>query len=273
MSAVQGLLSSQLTPTPRHFPPVHLSPEVQALPSSHSVSSILFTLEQPVIELQLSIVQSLLSLHVTGIPGLQVPDWQASPWEHTSLSVQGRLSATAACSHVPMVLQASVVQTLPSSVHGEPEALNPSGGQTVPLQVSPRSHSPVVGRHTVLAGAPSVKSHLPATQRSCVQMLVSAHPPQVAPPTPHRLAVWLPNGTHVPRSSQPVQHVPPMQVPPGQATPSPTATLEHAPPAQLSVVQALLSSQSLHAVPAVPHCATVVPDEHVPVPVQHCPLP
>src|SRR5262249_17224521 len=117
---VHGLLSSQLTPTPAHFPAVHLSPVVQALPSSQGVSSILLTLEQPVIELQLSTVQSLLSLHVSGMPGLQLPAWHPSPSVQTSLSVQGKLSATAACSHAPAMLQASVVQTLPSSVHGDP---------------------------------------------------------------------------------------------------------------------------------------------------------
>jgi hypothetical protein len=96
VSAVHGLLSSQFTPMPPHFPAVHLSPMVQALPSSQGVSSILFTLEQPVIELQLSTVQSLLSLHVTGVPALQLPPWHASPWVQTSLSVQGKLSATGA---------------------------------------------------------------------------------------------------------------------------------------------------------------------------------
>ncbi len=96
MSAVHGLLSSQLTPVPPHFPAVHLSPEVQALPSSQGVLSALFVLEQPVIELQLSTVQSLLSLHVTGVPGLQLPPWHESPWVQTSLSVQAKLSATGA---------------------------------------------------------------------------------------------------------------------------------------------------------------------------------
>jgi hypothetical protein len=103
-------------------------------------------------------------------------------------------------------------------------------------------------------------------------MLVSTHPPHVAPPMPHRLADWLPNGTQAPRSSQPVQHVPPMHVPPAQLTPSPTATLEQAPLTQLSVVQALLSLQFLHAPPAVPHCVTLVPDKQEPPP-QHTPEP
>jgi hypothetical protein len=245
-----------------------LSLEVQALPSSHGVSSILLTLEHPVMVLQLSTVQSLLSLHVTGPPGLQLPAWHASPWVQTLLSVHGRLSATDGCSHAPAMLQASMVQTLPSSVHGEPAGLKPSGGQTVSLQASARSHSPVDGRHTVLAGAPRAKSHFPATHRSCVQMLVSTHPPQSAPPTPHRAADWLAKGTQVPRSSQPVQQLPPMHEPPGQLAPSPRGTLEQAPAAQLSVVHGLLSLQFLHWSPPVPHCVTLLPPKQAPLPQQ-----
>jgi hypothetical protein len=45
-----------------------LSPVVQALPSSHGVSFGLFTFAQPVIESQLSVVQSLLSLQLIGAP-------------------------------------------------------------------------------------------------------------------------------------------------------------------------------------------------------------
>jgi hypothetical protein len=74
VSAVQGLLSLQSTPMPAHLPAVHLSPVVHALPSSHIASSGLFTLAQPVIVSQLSIVQSLLSLHVTGVPAWHLPD-------------------------------------------------------------------------------------------------------------------------------------------------------------------------------------------------------
>jgi hypothetical protein len=103
-------------------------------------------------------------------------------------------------------------------------------------------------------------------------MLLSTHPPQIAPPLPQRVGDWLPNGTQEPRSSQPVQHVPLIHVPPVQLTPSLTATLEQAPPTQLSVVQGLPSLQFLQAPPAVPHCVTLVPVEQVPPP-QHCPKP
>jgi hypothetical protein len=69
VSAVQGLLSLQSTPMPPHRPLVHLSPVVHALPSSHIASLGRLTLAQPVIRSQLSTVQSLLSLQVTGVPG------------------------------------------------------------------------------------------------------------------------------------------------------------------------------------------------------------
>ena len=123
MSAVHGLLSLQSTPTPAQFPAVHLSPVVQALPSSHMVLSGLFTFEQPVITSQLSVVQSLLSLQVTGVPGRHIPDWHESPWVQTLLSVHCVLFAIASCAHAPLWSQASEVQTLPSSVHCAPAGL------------------------------------------------------------------------------------------------------------------------------------------------------
>src|SRR5204862_47805 len=50
-------------------------------------------------------------------------------------------------------LHTSVVQTLPSSVHAVPAALTASAGQValVPVQVSARSHSLTVARHTAPA--------------------------------------------------------------------------------------------------------------------------
>ena len=78
---------------------------------------------------------------------------------------------------------------LPSSVHGAPAALWPSGGQVVELQVSARSHSPADARQMVEAGAASAKLQAPLTQRSCVQTLLSAHAAQAAPALPHRAAV------------------------------------------------------------------------------------
>src|SRR5438034_10971734 len=61
-------------------------------------------------------------------------------------------------------LHTSVVQTLPSSVHAVPTALTASAGQValVPVQVSARSHSLTVARHTA-----------PAFPAGCVQAGVS----------------------------------------------------------------------------------------------------
>jgi hypothetical protein len=58
VSTVHGSLSLQLRPMPPHLPAVHLSPVVQALPSSQVVLSILLVLTQPVIRSHVSVVQS-----------------------------------------------------------------------------------------------------------------------------------------------------------------------------------------------------------------------
>src|SRR5204863_4731209 len=72
-------------------------------------------------------------------------------------------------SRVP--LQVSVVQGLPSSVQADPAALTASAGQVVlaPVQVSARSHSLTVARHTV-----------PAWPAGCVQRGLPTVPLQVS---------------------------------------------------------------------------------------------
>jgi hypothetical protein len=78
VSVVQGLLSLQIRPTPGwQVPPPQVSPVVHGLPSSHAF--VLFVKTQPVAGLQLSVVQTLLSLQTTGVPGLQTPPPQTSP--------------------------------------------------------------------------------------------------------------------------------------------------------------------------------------------------
>jgi hypothetical protein len=196
----------------------------------------------------------------------------------TLLSVHGALLAAGSCTHTPLELQESVVQTLPSSVQGAPAALWPSGGQVVELQVSSRSHSPRDARQMVEAGAAVAKLQAPLTHRSCVQTLPSEQAAQAAPALPHLVVVWFATATHAPLSTQPAQHPPLMQTPPGQPVPSPTATLEHVPEEQESVVHGLLSLQSLQSPPLVPQALVLVPVAQVPallqhrfVPVQHDP--
>jgi hypothetical protein len=73
VSVVHGLLSSQLTPMPTHFPATQWSPDVHMLPSSHIVLSGLFTFWQPVMRSHESVVQSLRSSQLTALPGWQFP--------------------------------------------------------------------------------------------------------------------------------------------------------------------------------------------------------
>jgi hypothetical protein len=58
------------------------------------------------------------------------------------------------CVHVPVALQTSVVQPLPSLVHVVPDGWKPSAGQAPvePVQLSATSHGPAEGRQVVVAG-------------------------------------------------------------------------------------------------------------------------
>lgn len=62
---------------------------MHALPSSHG--SELNTFEQPVIGWHESVVQRLLSLQFSGVPGVQIPTWHVSNPVHTLLSLQSAL--------------------------------------------------------------------------------------------------------------------------------------------------------------------------------------
>ncbi len=66
MSVVQTLLSLQTIGVPAHTPPPHVSPEVQALPSSQAL--VLFVNTHPVAGLHVSVVQTLLSLQTSAGP-------------------------------------------------------------------------------------------------------------------------------------------------------------------------------------------------------------
>ena len=67
VSVVHRLLSSQTTAAPGwQAPAPHVSPDVQALPSSQAI--VLFVKTQPVAGLQLSVVQGLLSLQTIAAP-------------------------------------------------------------------------------------------------------------------------------------------------------------------------------------------------------------
>ncbi len=75
--------------TPAHAPVVQVSLWVQGLPSSQ-VGPVLGVKMQPVVVLHESVVQGLLSLHVTKL-ATHVPPEQMSPLVHALLSVQAAL--------------------------------------------------------------------------------------------------------------------------------------------------------------------------------------
>ena len=86
-SLVQGSESSQSTAKPGwQLPNEHASPLVQALPSVQA--TVLSPLTQPVVMLQLSVVQTLPSSQLIAPPDTQAPATQASPEVQALPSVQ-----------------------------------------------------------------------------------------------------------------------------------------------------------------------------------------
>jgi hypothetical protein len=95
-------------------------------------------LEQPVKALQLSVVQALLSLQLSGAPAVQVPAWQVSAPLHTVLSAHDVPLATGVLTHPEAGLQVSVVQTLESlQSGGAPFVQEPLWQVSAPSQASP----------------------------------------------------------------------------------------------------------------------------------------
>lgn len=87
-SVVHTLPSSQFGPTPpKHVPPAHVSPVVQALPSSQG--AVLLVCVQPVAGLQASSVHTLPSSQLGAGPPRQVPAEQVSLVVQALPSLQG----------------------------------------------------------------------------------------------------------------------------------------------------------------------------------------
>ena len=132
VSVVQTLLSLQTTAAPPwQVPAPHVSPAVQAFPSSHVAA--LFVKTQPVAGLHVSLVHTLLSLHTTAAPW-QEPKEQASPLVQASPSLQATVLFVKTQPDVG--LQVSVVQTLLSLQTTAEPALH-----VPPPQVSPVVHA------------------------------------------------------------------------------------------------------------------------------------
>jgi hypothetical protein len=124
LSSVHAFESSQGTADPPpHDPPLHVSPVVQALPSSHGLLFGVYT--QPEAGLQLSSVHPLPSLQTTDDPPLHDPPLHASPVVHALPS--SHEAVLFVCSQPVAGLQLSSVHGLPSSqLEGAPPVHTPA---------------------------------------------------------------------------------------------------------------------------------------------------
>ena len=137
-SFVQTLLSLQILATPPQVPPPHVSPVVQNRPSSQGTVLLVLT-QTSVVSLQVSVVQTLLSLQLRGLVA-QIPPLQTSPVVQKRPSSQG--FALGAFTQTSVVsLQLSVVHTLLSLQF-----------LAAPPQVPPPQVSPVVQKRPSLQG-------------------------------------------------------------------------------------------------------------------------
>jgi hypothetical protein len=142
-SSVHASPSSQFRGAPpAQVPPEHVSPTVQASPSSHG--SALSVCTQPVAGSQLSSVQTFPSSQSGGAPPTQVPSEHVSPVVQASPSSHG--SVVSVCTQSPVAgSQLSSVQSLPSL----------QSGGAPPTQVPPEHVSPTVQASPSSQGVPS----------------------------------------------------------------------------------------------------------------------
>ena len=132
-SSVHALLSLQLIAEPMHEPPLHLSAEVQALPSSQ-LATLLAKTQFPVVASQESVVHGLLSLQFLTAPGTQPLALHTSPTVQGLLSVHGLVLA---------VWKQPVLGLQLSSVHAllSLQLTCGPGKQTPALHASPTEHT------------------------------------------------------------------------------------------------------------------------------------
>ena len=153
---------------PAQAPPLHVSPDVQALPSSQAA---LFGVKvQPLTGLQLSSVHTLLSLQPSGVPGLQTPLPQVSPCVQALPSLQGAVLLTKV--QPPLPSHASVVQGLPSSQLYAVPLQVPFAQVSFLVQALPSSQEVVFGVnvHPPKPSHASVVQTLPSSQEYAVPL-------------------------------------------------------------------------------------------------------
>jgi len=167
-SVVQALESLQLSGVPAvQVPPWQLSAPLHRLPSRHAVPFVTAEFTQPVVVLQLSVVQTLLSLQLSAVPAVQVPFWQVSAPLQTLLSLHDVPFRTGLCVQPKTGSQASVVHGLLSL------QLRVVPGLQVPLwQVSAPLHT-VLSAHDVPLGRAELAQPVTGLHESVVQTLES----------------------------------------------------------------------------------------------------
>jgi hypothetical protein len=142
-SVVQTLPSLQLSAVPAvQVPPWQVSAPLQTVPSAQGVPFNTGAFWQPKVALQESVVQTLESLQLSGVPAVQVPLWQVSRPSQASLSVHEVPLATFVCAQPVAGTHESVVQTLESlQLRAVPAVHAPPWQVSAPLQRLPSLHA------------------------------------------------------------------------------------------------------------------------------------
>jgi hypothetical protein len=138
-SVVQGLPSLQLSGVPAvHTPLWQVSSPLQTVASAHDEPLATGVFWQPVAGIHVSVVQTLLSLQLSGVPAVQVPLWHVSAPLQRSLSGHAVPFATGVKVHPVAGLHASAVHALLSlQVSGVPEVHVPLWQVSSPLHTLP----------------------------------------------------------------------------------------------------------------------------------------
>jgi hypothetical protein len=185
LSAVQTLPSLQLSGVPPvHSPAWQVSSPLQTLPSAHDEPFGTDVVRQPAMGSQESVVHTLPSLQLGGLPAVQAPLWHVSSPLHRLPSAHDAPFGRTGLLHTP-ALQTSVVHGLPSaqSAFTTQEAQPPIGVFWQPLS---GWHESVVQAlaSLQLSAVPAV--HTPAWHASApLQRLPSRHG------VPFSTAVWV----------------------------------------------------------------------------------
>jgi hypothetical protein len=171
-SAVQGLPSLQSSGVPGLQTPLwQVSVPLQTVLSSHDVPLGNGLVEQPKTGSQLSVVQGLPSLQVSGGPAVQVAAWQVSVPLQRLPSLHEEPLGSAGFWHPETGSQLSVVQELPSlQVSGVPVVQVPVWQVSSPSQTFPSLHEEPLGSagfwHPETGSQLSVVQGLPSLQAS-----------------------------------------------------------------------------------------------------------